>query len=189
MITKSLKILVLFEFPTGDIRLWDGAGPFIDLDGNIWQGCALTDSLDVIECAINGEAYTLNLGVSGVDPRMGDLAWQDTEDGNVIGSTIRIMVQKCDQWDQPVGNPKIKFTGNIDNIVFSDSVVNDQQLASVMIECTNRFALRTLRSGSVLSDADQRARAARLNPSGNPDRFCERVPKLADAQRVWPRYT
>jgi hypothetical protein len=56
------------------------------------------------------------------------------------------------------------------------------------VEVTNRFTLRRLKSGAVLSDADQRARAAAVNPEEEPDRFCERVPLLQDKTITWPRW-
>jgi hypothetical protein len=66
--------------------------------------------------------------------------------------------------------------------------VDEGVTASISVECTNRFTLRRLTSGAVLSDADQRARAAVLNPLGTADRFCERVPLMQDKTIVWPRW-
>src|SRR5690606_1444796 len=157
----------------------------LDADGNLWRCCSLGEGLDVIEAAINGEAATLTVGLSGVDQQFSDLAWEDEEAGNVIGGTVRVMIQPCDDADQPLGDPEVKFTGRIDNIVFQDAVSGDNPVRQVSIECVNRFSMRNLTSGVVLSDTDQRARSAILNPSADPDKFAERVPGLSEKSVVW----
>lgn len=190
MTTKSIRILVQFDWPNSIVtRLWDGSGPFVDVDGNIWKGLALLEGLDGIEQAINGEAYTLSMGLSGVSSALANVAWQDYEDGNVIGGRVRLLIQPCDQYDQPQGSPEIRFTGRVDNIKFDEFVQDDQPHSTITVDCTNRFTMRRLRHGAVLSDTDQRARSAVLNPSAPADRFCERVPLMRDKTLVWPRYT
>src|SRR5690606_22572353 len=80
MTIASLKILCEITFPDETIaRLWDGSAPYLDADGNLWRACALGEGLDVIEAAINGEAATLSLGLSGVDQQFSDLAWEDEQ--------------------------------------------------------------------------------------------------------------
>lgn len=188
MAIRSIRILCQLSFPSKTVRLYDGSGPFMDGDGNVWQGLIVNDGLDVIESALNGEAYTLNLGLSGVPTDIANIAYQEAEDGDVIGSVVRLLIQDCDENDQPVGSPEVRFTGTIDNIVFDDTVQGENPVSTVLIECTNRFALRNLSSGSVLSDVDQKARSAVLNPEADPDRMCERIPLLADKTVQWPRF-
>lgn len=189
MATKSIRILVQIDWPTEDVsRLWDGAGPFVDDDGEKWKGCTLNDDLDAIEQAINGEAYTLNLSLMGVGAADADAAWLSYTNDEIIGGIVRIMIQPCDQNDQPEGDREVMFTGRIDNIIFDDSVDGERARSMITVEVTNRFTLRRLTNGGVLSDADQRARSAAVNPSEDPDRFAERVPLLEDKTIVWPRY-
>lgn len=189
MAVRSLRILVEATWPDDSVdRLWDGSGPFVDGDGEVWRGCTLTEGLDAIEQAFNGEASTLNIALTGVDSQFTDFAWLNHEEENVIGGTIRIMILPCDENDQPSGDPQVKFIGTIDNIIFDDSVSGDKPVSDVVIECTNRFADRRRSNGGVLSDADQRARSAAINPSADPDRFCERVPLMKDKTIVWPRW-
>lgn len=189
MTTKSIRILCLLEFPSRTIRLWDGAGPYMDADGEIWVGCVLADGLDQIETALNGEASTLELAMSGVDPEISDLAFEDLESGDVIGAKVQLLIQPCDEWDQPVGDAEVRFTGTIDNMPIDDVATDAGIVSQIKIECTNRFDLRRLTSGAVLSDVDQRARSAQLNPDANADRFAERIPTLADKTIRWPRYS
>jgi hypothetical protein len=189
MSTKALRILVRFDFPSQTLRAWDGAGPMLDEDGNIWAGVGLFRNLDQVEMAINGEAYTLALSLNGVEPRIADLAYADYQSGDVIGSTVTIMVQPMDAMMQPSGDPEVRFTGRIDDIIFGDRVEGDTALSDITIEIVNRFTLRQLVSGSVLSETDQMARAAILNPEAPPDRFADRVATLLDKTLNWPDWS
>ena len=190
MVTKSLRILCQVDLPSGPIRMWDGSGgPFVDSSGNIYRSCILTeDAIDTIEMAINAEAFTLSLVISGIDEKTSNSVWADYQAGTIKGSRMRLMIQKCDEYDQPVGDASIKFTGRIDNLIFNDAQSNDQIRSSITVEVTNRFTMRTLTNGAVLSDIDQKARSAILNPGANPDRFCERVPQMRDKTIPWPNW-
>jgi hypothetical protein len=189
MAVKSLRILCRIDFPSETFRAWDGTGPFLDANGDIWVGAALNEGLDQIESAMNGEAATLPLYLSGVDKDIADLSYEDFVAGEVIGSRVQLLIQDCDEWDQPVGDAEVKFTGTVDNMIFDDVVQGDQIISTIALEVRNRFDLRTLASGAVLSDVDQRARAKVLNPSAPDDRFAERIPGLADKSIVWPRFS
>lgn len=189
MLVKSIKILCRMAFTSKTIRLWDGAGPYMDADGEIWAGMVLNDGLDQIESALNGEASTLSLSLSGLAQEVADLAFDDLEAGEVIGGKVQLLIQDCDRYDQPLGSPEVRFTGLIDNLLISDTVAGDGIVSTVVLECTNRFDLRSIVNGAVLSDVDQRARAKVLNPSAPDDRFAERIATLADKTILWPRFT
>lgn len=188
MALTSLRILVQLDFPDATFRLWDGAGPYLDANADVWIGATLGDGLDVIESAINGEAYSLALSVSGVEQTIADMAYLDTQNGDVIGSKVQVLIQKCDEYDQPIGSPKVRFTATIDNIIFDDMASADGVTSQVTIECVNRFALRNVPSGSVVSDTNQKLRSSQLNPLAALDRAAERVPLMADKTIVWPRF-
>lgn len=189
MTVRSIRILVEFQFPSKTWRLWDGAGPFMDADGNIWAGVGLLEGLDEIESAMNAEASLLEMYLNGVDPEVADMAYEDLNAGEVIDTKVRLLIQDCDEYDQPVGDPQVRFTGRIDNLRIDDVADEEQVLSRVTVEITNRFVLRTLTSGAVLSDVDQKARSAILNPSAPPDRFAERIHVYLDASIRWPHYT
>lgn len=191
MAIKSLRILFRFDWPDGQItRLWDGAGPFIDTAAQLWKGAGLiTGSLDAIEQAINGDASSLSMTLSGVSRETGDAAWSYYQNGGFKGATMQILIQACDDRDQPTGTPKVVYSGNLDNVVFDETVTDDRPTANVTVDVTNRFTLRLASNGASLSDVDQRARSAKLNPDAPPDRFAERVPLMNNKTIVWPRYT
>lgn len=191
MALKSLRILCQVDLPSDTIRIWDGSGgPFMDADGYIWRSCILTeDALDTIEAAINAEAFTLSLVISGIDEKTSNSIWADYQAGTIKGSRFRLLVQKCDEYEQAVDAPSVKFTGRIDNLIFNDAVDGDEIRSSITVEITNRFTMRTLTSGAVLSDIDQKARSAVLNPGANPDLFAERVPLMRDRAIKWPSWS
>ncbi|MEZ2132462.1 MULTISPECIES: hypothetical protein [unclassified Sinorhizobium] len=186
----SLRVLCQLDFPSKTVRLWDGSGgPFVDADGNIWRACVLTeDALDQVELAINAEAFTLSLKLSGIDQDASNTIWSDYQAGEIIGTRMRILIQELDDFDQPVGDAEVKFTGTIDDLIFDDVATADNIVSTVTVEVTNRFTLRTLTNGSVLSDVDQKAISKVINPSGTPDRFCERIPGLLDKTIAWPNW-
>lgn len=190
----SARILCRITWPNAVVsRLYDGSGPFVTEDGEIWKGVTLLQGgLDALELAMNGEASTLEISLTGVASEDADAVWLSYTNDEIIGATMVFLIQACDTDEQPYGDPEVRFTGEIDNILFDDRVVTEgaatRQQSTITVEVTNRFTLRRLTSGSVLSDVDQQARAALLNPDGDPDLFCERVPALADHTITWPRW-
>ncbi|WP_288430200.1 hypothetical protein [uncultured Agrobacterium sp.] len=190
MALKALRVLCQVDLPSGPIRMWDGSGgPFMDSAGNTYRSCQLTeDALNTIEMAINAEAFTLSLVIAAIDEKTSNSIWADYKAGTIKGSKFRILIQKLDDHDQPKGEPQVKFTGRIDNLIWGDGVSGNQIRSNITIEIVNRFTMRTLTSGAVLSDIDQKARSAFLNPGAPPDRACERVQTLRDKTVRWPNW-
>lgn len=185
----AVRILCRVDFPSVTWRAWDGSGPFLDDEGNLWRQANLAEgALDTIEQAINGEAFTLSLRLSGLDRLSADLAWQDYQNGEIIGSKVRFMTQDIDRYGQPVAPMDVRMTGRIDDLDFEDVAESEQVTTAVTVHIVNRFTLRSLSNGGVYSDIDQKARSKVLNPSGTPDRFCERIPSMIDKTIKWPRF-
>lgn len=190
MALKSLRVLCQVDLPSGTLRWYDGSGgAVVDSDGHRYRSCILTeDALDQVELAINAEAFTLSLVISGIDRQTSDNIWADYKAGTIKGSRIRLMIQKCDQYDQPIGVPVIKFTGKIDNLIFGDSALDEEIRSIITVEVTNRFSLRKQSNGGVLSDTNQKARSAFLNPSAALDKFCERIIIYLNKTIRWPKW-
>lgn len=188
MAIKDLRILVRVDCPSITLRFWDGSGgPYVDDNGDTWRAASLTDSaLDEIEMAINGETVSLSLVISGCDKTTMDAAWADYQAGDIIGSRMQILTQALDEDQAPDGDPEVLFTGRVDNLVFDDNVSESALGSTLQLSVVNRFALRRMTSGSVLSDIDQKARSAVLNPGAVADRFCDRVAGLLNKTVRWP---
>ena len=191
MSIKSLRILCDATLPDRVIRVWDGSGgTFVDGDGNLYRPAQFTeDALQQIEAAINGEAYTLGISLISVTQSVADNIWEYDDTTSVAGSPFVVKLQILDdETEQPDGDPIVVFTGEIDNLDVADESSEDGINSRVNLEITNRFTLRTLTNGAVLSDVDQRARAAVLNPSAPDDQSCERVPLMRDRTIKWPNW-
>ncbi|WP_259668016.1 hypothetical protein [Rhizobium lentis] len=186
----SLRVLCQVELPSGTLRFWDGSGgPLIGADGEVYRACTLTeDALAQIEAAINAEAFTLSLVLSGIREAESNAIWADYQAGTIVGSIFRILLQRCDDYEQPTGSPIVKFTGTISNLNFVDSASDTGIKSTIQVDIANRFTLRSVTNGAVLSDVDQRARAKILNPSAADDKFCERIPGLKDRTIRWPNW-
>ncbi|MQU69093.1 hypothetical protein [Sinorhizobium meliloti] len=190
MSIKSLRILCDVVLPEETIRVWDGSGgTFVDGDGNFYRPAQFTeDALQSIEAAINGEAFTLSLSLISVSQSAADDIWDYDETASVQGSPFIVKLQILDEYEQPDGEPIVVFTGEIDNLDVVDEGIGDNIRSAVNIEVTNRFTMRTVTNGSVLSDVDQRARSAVLNPSAADDESCKRVPLMRDKKISWPNW-
>lgn len=190
MAIKSLRILCDITLPQETIRVWDGSGgPFIDVSGNRYKAAQFTeDALQSIEAAINGEAYTLALSLVSVTQSAADSIWDYDETTSVQGSPFVLKLQFMDDVEQPNGAPIVVFSGEIDNLDVADESSEDGIKSVVNVEVTNRFTLRTVTNGAVLSDVDQRARSKVLNPTAADDQFCQRVPLMRDQTIKWPNW-
>lgn len=191
MAIKSLRILCDAVLPDRTIRVWDGSGgTFVDDDGNLYRPAQFTDdALQQVEAAINGEAYTLALSLISVSSSVADGIWQYDETTDIQGSPFIVKLKVLDESEQPDdSDPIVVFTGEIDNLDVIDEATDTGITSRINLEITNRFTLRTLTSGAVLSDVDQRARAKMLNPSAADDEYCERVPLMRDKTIKWPNW-
>ncbi len=190
MAIKSLRVLCEALLPDVTIRLWDGSGGiFIDADGNEFKPAQFTDdALQQVEAAINGEAFTLGLSLVSTSSSDADYIWDYDETNPVQGSVFVVKLQVLDEFEQPDGAPIVVFTGEIDNLDVSDEATETGINSRVNLEITNRFTLRNVTNGGVLSDVDQRAYSKTINPSAADDEFCERVPLMRDKTVSWPNW-
>lgn len=190
MAIKSLRILCDLTLPDSTIRVWDGTGGvFIDADGNEYRPAQFTeDALQQIETAINGEAFTLGLSLVSISGSDADYIWEYDETTPVQGSPFVVKLQILDEYQQPDGDPIIVFAGEVDNLDVADEATASGISSRVNIEITNRFSLRNVTNGGVLSDVDQRAYSKTLNPLALDDEFCIRIPLMRDKTISWPNW-
>ncbi len=191
---RSVMILVRMMLPGETVRLWFGSGPHIDQDDVLWLGAGELprDALSGIQYAFAGEASVIDLGLSAVSPQVSDMAYEETQEKDVIGSKVQILLQSCNEWFEPLGSPpKVKFTGEIIDIIFDEVAVDDPVEPHiryrVILKIGNAFHARRSRRNSVLSDADQQARSRQLNPSLSPDLFCKQITLMGEKTITWPR--
>ncbi|WP_310622486.1 hypothetical protein [Flexibacterium corallicola] len=191
MRAKTIKILVLIDFPDEPVRLWSGSGPYIDADGAHWRGAGELpqQALQQLEYAFAGEAVQMDFAMSGIPQDIAQIGFEETKKKDLIGSKFQVLLQDCDGYHQPLEtSPKVVFTGRVADFRFKDKVGDVGPIYELIMSVANRNLRRRMTDGSVLSDINQRSRASLLNPHAPSDKFCERVPLLADQTIVWPRF-
>ncbi|KZL04537.1 hypothetical protein PsAD2_04620 [Pseudovibrio axinellae] len=187
---KSIKLLIFIDFPDGKIRIWDGSGPYIDRDGNRWRGAGEipSDALDVLEFPFAGEAVTRDISLEGVPQIIYDHGFDEMTAKDLIGSKFQVLIQDCDGDDQPLdAPPSVIQTLQIVDFFFDEMRKDGSIFYRMTMKLANRFLLRRMNDQAVLSDVNQKARSAVLNPAGTPDQFCERVPLMRIQKIRWPR--
>lgn len=194
MSVRKVMILMKMEFPQGTSRFWFGSCPYVDKDGEHWRaaGELPESSLNTIQYAFSGEASVMEIGLSGVPQDIADLAYEETQEDDVIGSEVQILLQSCDQYFQPLASgPIVKFTGEVIDVNFHKRAIDDEAqphiLHEVVLVVANVFHARKSRRNAVLSDSDQKALSLKLNPDLPPDQACERVPLMNEQTITWPR--
>lgn len=186
--TKSVRILVRIDWPDDQVsRYWIGDGAVIDADGEEWRGAGLITGFDALERAVNRESPGMTLALNGVTAEPAGRIWDYHKAGNLIDAQIRWLLQSCDDLDQPQGAPRIIFTGYFANVTFDDTG-GETPTSMISVDVINKFQLRRAQNWAVLSDADQKARSAVINPEASPDRFAERMSLLENKTVVWPRF-
>ncbi|WP_057463293.1 hypothetical protein [Pseudovibrio sp. POLY-S9] len=193
MNARKVMILMKMDFPQGTSRFWFGSCPYIDANGDHWRaaGELPETALSTLQYSFSGEAVVMEVGLSGVPQDIADLAYEETQEDDVIGSEVQILLQSCDQYFQPVGDPVVKFTGEIIDLNFHKAAVGDQAqphiLHQVIVVVANVFHARKSRRNAVLSDSDQKALSLKLNPDLPADLSCERVSLMNEQTITWPR--
>ncbi|WP_063305340.1 hypothetical protein [Pseudovibrio sp. W64] len=194
MTRRNVMILVALRFPTGTARMWFGSHTILDKDGHPWRpaGELPASALTTIQYAFSGEATTMNLSLSAVSQEVADLAYEETQESDVIGSKVQVLLQHCDDDFQPLSSgPVVKFTGEVIDLKFRKRAVNDPDKPQILHDVTlvvgNAFHARKSRRNAVLSDADQRAYSLKVNPDLPPDLSCERITLMSEQTITWPR--
>lgn len=194
---SECRILITLKLPEETLRFYDGSGGvFVDDDGNQYRASEITESaLSDLQSAINGEASNIGLSLISIPTSRADAIWEYDETISIVGSEVIVSIQELDDYSQASGAADIVFTGQIENLDvddhISDNSKDEEGISQINIQISNKFTLRKMTSGSVLSDVDQRARSQLLNPTAYPnnsDEFCVRVPGLRNKTVSWPNF-
>ena len=165
----SSAYLVWLDFASGARFLSDMAGPFRDINGQIWEGLGQLGSVSDIER--NGTAAdTVTLSLSGVDPGLTAGALHASADSK--GRYARVFEQFFDVATlQPVEKPICYFLGKMDITRIKADGPNTR---SIIMTLESVFVNKRRPALAFLSDSDQR----KLYPG---DRAFEQVPALVQA--------
>ncbi len=180
MTLRSLVVLIEVLFPGGTVRLVQGTGPML-IGGTVWFGAGEIRGLDEIEMAINGESSSFELALSGVAPTVAARAYEEYQADTVIGAELRLAIQPCDAWDQPVGPPRRRFTGRVGNYRWDSIGAPDGLRETIMVEVMDRMDLAGLPAGGMYTTADHRLRSP-------GDHFFDDVPNVVEVVLNWPDF-
>lgn len=84
--------LVLFDFTTQPMRVWQGGGQLTTNDGSQWMSVGSFGGMSGIEQAVNGQAPEATFTLSGIDETILGLALDDFE-GEVRGRRVTVLLQ------------------------------------------------------------------------------------------------
>lgn len=179
-----LDFLVVFEFLTETIRVWNGHTQFEDLSGNIYLPLYGTMQLELPQFATGTAADQITVGVDGMlglDIDLLSTILSSTTE--VMGRSLRVYMQLFDENWQPKYAPIAHAWGYMQPPKISRVPMTELQGATerVSISATNVFSGRALNSAARLTDRDQKIRFP-------GDKFCEFIPGLINKTVTYPDY-
>lgn len=188
--TVAAAPLVAFDFASGMVRVWAGAGPFIDLDGQTWQGlgemAARTASASGRGLGVEEVTYSL----SATSGRLANFV-ADAEE--TIGRTVRDYLQFFDvrktdttgAWVDfaPLGSPWQYWYGTMGPLDYVREAVRvgETPLVTLSVTAHNGLVNRRRPPNGQYTHGDQQAR----HPGDN---IFLGMPKTGD-KIVWPKFS
>lgn len=181
--------LVLFDFTSQPVRLWQGNGPLVTNDGNEWLAIGNFGEMDGIEQAVNGEAPEATFTLSGIDADIMRLA-RDEFAAEVRGRQVRVYLQffGVDDPDDPdnqrcLDNPYPIWSGRMlrPSFDFDSGDAQNPASRSVSVSAESLFSLRSRPRWATYTDRDQQHRF-------DGDKGFQFVGTLANKVVTWPDY-
>ncbi|MCS0497858.1 hypothetical protein NVS89_22465 [Ancylobacter sp. MQZ15Z-1] len=172
-------ILVRFDFPTGAVRLWNGARALRTNDGYLWSGLRVVGDISGLGQSVNGAAAPLDLTVSGVDA---DFAAKVKGDrANWYDAVVIVFWQFFDESWQPLDLPMPFRFAQLKTMTASRSWddSNMRHVYTVSVRAEGPFINNRRPRHGFYTDADQKARSP-------GDRFFDRVAGIEGRVINWP---
>lgn len=143
-------LLVMFDFASGAMRLWQGFGTLHTLDGNDWAGIGELGQIGDLESTIAGNAPQATFTLSGVNPSI--LAEAMNTSDEVYGRDVNVYLQFFDEGFAPLDNPYVAWAGTMDVMHVKQTV----ETCTIELTAESIFFRRSLPPLGYLSDRDQR---------------------------------
>jgi hypothetical protein len=168
-----LDLLVMFDFLSGAMRLWQGFGTLHTNDGNDWQGIGQLGQISDLESAIGGTAPQAKFVLSGVDPQI--LADALDQQNEIYGRNCNVYMQFFDDNFNCLDKPYVIWAGLMDTIRITQNVDGCQ----VEMTAETIFARRAKPPLGMLSDREQQM----FFPGDNS---LAGIPALMSKTAIWP---
>lgn len=154
--------LVEFDFTSGPMRLWRGAGLLPTNDGREWQALGQLGGIDGLAQAMGGTAPEATFTLSGVDAEIVHLA-RDEFEAEVRGRMVRVLIQFFGQDDagdpdnqRCLDNPYPVWAGRCLKPRFELDASGQRR--SIVVTAESLFATRNRPNSGMYTDRDQQAR-------------------------------
>lgn len=165
----TYTILGRFDFASGTVHLWPGAGTLFGLGGHDWQGVTDPDGnrmVNISEVAMPepGVASIIRVELTGIDADFIEAAYDDALE--VEGRPAELFIQVFDANEDPIGAPKsLDPTSYMTAFSYRAGGIGER---SVSISIEGIWSAKDFPPGARLTDIDQQRR----NPG---DRVCRFV--------------
>lgn len=166
-------LLVMFDFASGAMRLWQGHGTLHTLDGFDWRGIGELGQIGDLESTLAGDAPQATFTLSGVNPAI--LAEAMNTSDEVYGRDVNVYIQFFDETFQPLDNPYVCWAGMMDVM----HVKHNVDTCTIELTAESLFFRRALAPLGTLSDRDQQ----RFFPG---DTGLQVMPTMVAKSVLWP---
>lgn len=184
-LTVGVSLYAQMDFKSTPIYLWEGDGPqtrTLNASPQIWEGLYGSPMISVtgLKPSINGDAQTLNIGLSGVDNRIINAALEDVAAQEIEGRSINIWIGflLLDGTYTPLDGLSSIGTWIMQKPSFDYNSTGDR---SINMTAETLFVQRDRSPLGTRSDRDQQRRY-------NGDKIFDQMPIIKNRVVPWPRY-
>jgi hypothetical protein len=171
--TVRCDLLVMFDFASGAMRLWQGFGTLDTLDGHSWDGIGELGQIGDLESTLAGDAPQATFTLSGVNPAILHEAMNTSAE--VYGRDVNVYIQFFDENFRPLDNPYVCWAGMMDVM----HVKHNVSRCTIELTAESLFFRRSLAPLGTLSDRDQN----RFYPG---DTGLSVMPTMVAKSVLWP---
>lgn len=188
--TISYVELVRFMFKSGEVRVQNGFGPFVDGNGERWEGLGGLGQMGVVSAGQGQAIDEMTFSLAGTAAMLANL---EADAAEAAGRDVYRYLQFCDVRDRneagvmvkwtPVSTPFVVFWGKMGALkVERPKVEGFGNVASsrvISVSAVNAFVNRKKPAYGFFSHRDQQARSSTDNIFVNASR-------MANATAPWP---
>lgn len=184
-LSVGVSLYAKFDFKSTPIYVWEGDGPHtrtLNAAPQVFEGLYGSPLITItgLKPSINGDAQTLNLGMSGIDTRIINAALEDVAAQEIEGRSINIWIGflLLDGSFSPLDGLSTIGTWIMQKPTFDYSSTGDR---SINMTAETLFVQRDRSPLGTRSDRDQERRY-------NGDKFFDQMPIIKNRIVPWPRY-
>lgn len=172
--------LVVFDFVSGPVRLWEGADSLV-IAGDTYRGIGNLGRMNAISAGPGQAVEEIVFQLAG-SPEM--LVYFTADSAESVGREVRIYIQFfADDWS-PLDTPVQIFWGRMGSLIVDRPRhnVGDPAGRIITVRATNPFTNRRRAPNAFFSDSDQKARG------DGTDNIFIRASQMASAKVPWPHF-